>query len=70
MKVKDLMQAFKNRGIHEDMDIRIIVNEDNAEDSESDKFFNSLEVWGWGDESSVDFFVYREAHKHETRTND
>lgn len=59
MKVKDLMKAFKERGIHEDMDIRIILNEDNAEDSDSDKFFSNLEVWGWGDEMSVDLFVYK-----------
>jgi hypothetical protein len=59
MKVKDLLKAFEDRGIHGDMDIRIIVNEDNPEDDDSDKFFNRVEVWGWGDESSVDLFVHK-----------
>ena len=64
MKVKDLIKAFKDREIDEDMDIRIIVNEDNPEDSDSDKFFIGLEVWGWGGESSVDLFVHKgECHE-------
>lgn len=59
MKVKELLKAFKDRGIHEDMDIRIIVNEENPEDSDCDKFFSKIEAWGYGDDSSVDLFVYK-----------
>lgn len=59
MKVKDLIQAFKDRGIHEDMDIRVILNEECPEESGFDRFFTKLEVWGWGDESSVDLFVHK-----------
>ena len=57
MKVKDLLKKFENRGIHEDMDIRIIVNAINPEDESEDVFFNHLEVWGWGEDQSVDLFV-------------
>lgn len=65
MKVKDLIKAFKDREIHEDMDIRIIVNEENPEDSDSDKVFMGLEIWGWGGESSVDLFVHKgECHEY------
>jgi len=59
MKVKDLFAAFEARGIHEDMDIRIIVNDKNPEAEEFDDVFKNIEIWGYGDESSVEFFVYK-----------
>jgi hypothetical protein len=59
MKVKDLIKAFKDREIHEEMDIRIILNKDNPEDEDFDEFFNSIEVWGWGEDSCVDLFIHK-----------
>ena len=57
MKVKDLLKVFEDRGIHGDMNIRVIVNSENPEDEDFDEFFNTIEVWGWENESCVDLFV-------------
>jgi hypothetical protein len=57
MKVKDFIKALKDRGIDENADIRIIVNNHNPEDADFDTFYSHLEIWGWEDDSTVDLFI-------------